>query len=199
MAAIKFNVVLFDGFETLDAMGPAEVVGKLPEHYDVTCISLNGGTVTSAQQVRFDTLSFEQADPTGIVLIPGGAGTRVLVNDAAFVDALRQMTRQARWVLTVCTGTALLAKTSLLDGRPATTNKMVFDWVVSQGPRVDWEKSARWVVDGNCYTSSGISAGIDMTLGFVADRLGDETARLIARRMEYLWNDDRQNDPFALL
>jgi transcriptional regulator GlxA family with amidase domain len=98
---------------------------------------------------------------------------------------------------TVCTGSALLARTGLLDGRPATSNKLAWDWVVQQGPRVRWQRRARWVDDGNVLTSSGVSAGIDMALSLVERLNGREMAITSARNMEYVWNLDPANDPFA--
>ena len=71
------------------------------------------------------------------------------------------------------------------------------DWVVSVNPAVNWVHRARWVVDGKFYTSSGVSAGIDMALGFLADRLGQEAAEEAALGAEYLWNRDSDHDPFA--
>lgn len=65
-------------------------------------------------------------------------------------------------------------------------------------PKVNWQPSARWVVDGKFYTASGVSTGIDMALGFVHDLYGDEEARNICSQIEYLWNDDPHNDPFAV-
>ncbi|HUY37322.1 MAG TPA: hypothetical protein VMV13_00755, partial [Candidatus Binataceae bacterium] len=85
----------------------------------------------------------------------------------------------------------------LLDGRRATTNKFAFKWVAEQGPRVNWVKEARWVEDGKFATSSGVSAGIDMTLAIIAKRWDLATAERIATRMEYEWHRDAGWDPFA--
>jgi putative intracellular protease/amidase len=191
------NILLFDGFETLDAMGPAEVFGRLPDNYSVWCRSLTGVTVTSAQNIRFITGPFAITGTNDILLIPGGTGARKLVKDEKYIDELKKICEAARYVLTVCTGSALLAKTGLLDGYRATTNKIAFDWASSQSERVKWQKRARWAVDDKYYTSSGVSAGIDMTLGFISDIHGRETAVEIARQIEYVWNDYMKDDPFA--
>ena len=100
--------------------------------------------------------------------------------------------------MTVCTGTALLARTGLLDGKNATSNKRAFEWVMGQGPEVIWIKKARWVVDGKYYTASGVSAGIDMTLGFLKDQYGQIFAEDIAFKIEYTWHQDKDNDPFCI-
>ena len=125
-------------------------------------------------------------------------GTRRLVNDSAFMNALRKAAKESVYCLTVCTGSALLAKTGLLDGMRATSNKRAFDRAVSVNPNVRWQRHARWVSDGKYYSSSCVSAGIDMALGFIRDRSGEEKAREIADSMEYVWNSDPWNDPFAL-
>lgn len=193
----RFNIILFDDFETLDALGPAEVIGKIPDLYHLDYYSLTGGVITSAQNLKICTRPFHEMDPKGYLLIPGGAGTRSLVQDSAFIQALAAATRQAPYILTVCTGSALLAKTGRLDNKQATSNKRAFDWVKSIRPAVHWQEKARWVVDGHTYSSSGVSAGIDMTLGFISDLHGKKTAQEIADRIEYLWNSDPTNDPFS--
>ncbi|MCL1875805.1 MAG: DJ-1/PfpI family protein [Synergistaceae bacterium] len=193
----SFNIVLYGGFETLDAFGPAEVIGQLPQDYSLKFHSLNGGIVVSSQQVPVDTLPFAEMDQSGILLIPGGFGARKLVIDENYVEQLKLFSEKAPYVLTVCTGSALLAKTNLLNGMKATSNKMVFEWVCSNGTEVNWIKKARWVKDGKYYTAAGISAGIDMLLGFVSDMHGVETAQTIANYIEYIWNSDMDNDPFG--
>ena len=193
----QFNVVLFDGFETLDAFGPVEIIGYLQEHYALGFYARQGGITTSDQQVKVNTLPFSAMDPSGILLIPGGMAVKRLVDDAALVAELKALAEEAPLVLTVCNGSALLAKTGLLDGKKATSYKADFEWVRASRPAVDWVKKARWVKDGKFYTSSGVSAGIDMALGFVSDVHGLDAALAIAKDAEYIWNRDKDNDPFA--
>jgi transcriptional regulator GlxA family with amidase domain len=199
MAAESFNILLFEGFETLDALGPAEIIGRVPdERYRLGFYSFAGGPVTSTQGVTVVTRPFDEMDETAPVLVPGGAGVDVLVGDGAFIAALTRIVNAARYVFSVCTGSALLARTGILDGRSATTNKRRFSWVAEQSPQVNWQMSARWVVDGTIYTSSGVTAGMDMALGFIADTQGKDLAQQVATTVEYLWNDESDNDPFAI-
>ena len=195
---ISFNIILYDDFETLDTFGPVEVIGKLPNMYHLNYYSLAGGIIKSSQQVSVDTLPFAAMDTSGILLIPGGIGTRILVNEENFIGQLKILSEKAHYVLTVCTGSALLAKTNLLNGMKATSNKMSFGWVCSNGAEVNWIKKARWVKDGKYYTSSGVSAGIDMTLGFICDIYGIKTSQAIANGIEYTWNANKEDDPFAI-
>ena len=193
----NFNIVLFDDFETLDAFGPAEVIGNLPEEYSLNYHSLNGGAVVSSQKVSVNTRPFSKMEASGVLFIPGGAGVRTLVNDGNFIEQLKALSVKAPCVLTVCTGSVLLAKTGLLDGLSATSYKAAFEWVNSTNDKVNWVKKARWVKNGKFYTSSGVSAGMDMILGFVSDKHGINKAQEIAHDIEYVWNRDMDDDPFA--
>lgn len=188
--------LLFCDFETLDLMGPCEVFG-FTEGANLRYFSVAGGLVKAKQGYFIETEPLSGMEEDSVLVVPGGMGTRALVGDKDFLAALTAASKRASYVLTVCTGSAILARTGLLDGLAATSNKRSYPWVTSQGPAVHWQPSARWVVDGRFYTASGVSAGTDMALGFVADRLGEETARQIAKIMEYTWNDDKDNDPFA--
>ncbi len=194
---MNVSVILFNRFETLDAFGPVEVLGRLKNEYAIEFYSEQGGMVTSAQNVQVQTKPLRELPSGGIVIIPGGQGTRTEINNTTFIQAIRTISDAAEYVLTVCTGSALLARTGLLKGREATTNKIAFTWVSEQDRDVHWIKKARWVRDGKYYTSSGISAGIDMTLGFIFDQQGKEKAEQTSREIEYIWNRDKENDPFA--
>jgi transcriptional regulator GlxA family with amidase domain len=194
---IAFNIVLFDDFETLDAFGPAEIISKMPKTYCLGYYSLHGGIVVSNQKIKVETRPFSEMDKNGVLLIPGGIGTRKLVNDTEFIEKLALAADRAPYVLAVCTGSALLARTGLLNRCQATSNKRAFDWVCSVNESVSWVKRARWVVDGRFYTSSGVSAGMDMTLGFISDLHGDNIAHDVADCIEYIWNTDKNSDPFT--
>lgn len=190
------NVLLFPDFETLDAFGPVEVLGRI-EKYCLRFVSVNGGIIKSSQGVSIITEKLDNVDFSGILLVPGGQGTRHLINDNTFIEKLSAIALQSQYCLTVCTGAALLAKTILLNGRKVTSNKRAFEWVQSVNSDVKWISHARWVIDGKFYTSSGVSAGIDMALGFISDRFGIEKAEEIAQSIEYIWNSNKNNDLFA--
>lgn len=196
---MELAVILFDDFETLDVFGPVEVFGKVPDYYELKYYSVHGGTIRSRQQLLVLTQPIKDLPDNYIMLLPGGQGTRPLVNDREFIETIKSIANKASFVLTVCTGSGLLAKTGLLKSRKATSNKMAFDWAVSQDTEVNWIRKARWVKDSKYYTSSGISAGTDMALGFIADMHGEDEAEKCARKMEYIWNKDKENDPFAAL
>ncbi len=193
-------VVLFPGFELLDVFGPLEAFGMLHEsgHCDVLTVAESGGAVASRQGPRTQTdFSFSDCPKLDLFLVPGGMGTRDEVNNQRMLEWLRERAAATELVASVCTGAALLARAGLLDGRRATSNKFVFKWVAEQAPKAHWIREARWVEDGSFFTSSGVSAGIDMTLAIIAKWWGQETAERIAVRMEYEWHRDAGWDPFA--
>lgn len=196
---MELAVILFDDFETLDVFGPVEVFGRVPDYYELKYYSVHGGTIRSRQQTLVLTQPIKDINENYLMLLPGGQGTRALVNDDEFIETIKNTANKASFVLTVCTGSGLLAKTGLLKNRKATSNKIAFDWAVSQDTDVNWVRKARWVKDSKYYTSSGISAGTDMALGFIADMHGEDEAMECARKMEYIWNKDKENDPFAAL
>jgi putative intracellular protease/amidase len=195
---MKCAVLLFDDFETLDVFGPVEILGRLKDYYQVSFYSLPGGVIRNNHGVSIITKNLQElGEGADIFLIPGGYGTRIEVNNIILIDRIREICQLSKFVFTVCTGTALLAKTGLIDGRKATSNKRAFDWVVTQGPYVNWIKKARWTIDDKFYTSSGVSAGMDMTLGFLQDQHGIEFARMVAFQIEYNWQENRDEDPFC--
>jgi putative intracellular protease/amidase len=195
---MKVGVLLFEDFETLDVFGPVEILGRLKEHYQIDFYSELGGTVSNFHGVSIQTKKLENIiNGVDVFLIPGGLGTRKEVNNKCLIDNIKQIAGLSRYVLTVCTGSALLAKTGLLDYRIATSNKRVFDWVITIGENVKWIRTARWTTDDKFYTSSGVSAGMDMTLGFLADMHGLEFAKKVAFQIEYNWQEDKNMDNFS--
>ena len=191
------TALVFDDFETLDLFGPIEMFGSLPEHYRIQFTSIAGGIIRSKHGVLMQTIAVtELAYQTDIVLVPGGLGTRQLVYNHSFLQTLTTLTDEADWVLSVCTGSALLAKSGVLNGKRATSNKMAWQWVISQSNKVSWVKQARWVIDGKFYTSSGVSAGMDMALGFIADRHGVDRAHQVAQHTEFRWQENSDVDDF---
>jgi putative intracellular protease/amidase len=198
MKPIRVGGLLFEGFELLDFYGPMEMFGLLDADATITVVAEKTGPIRSSvgpSGVADATL----ADARGfdVLLIPGGIGTRKQMVNAPFLAELTRLAEASTIVATVCTGTLLLAKTGLIDGRKATSNKRVFDVVVANGPKVNWVYKARWVEDGKYFTSSGVSAGMDMALAIIAKLCGKERSIDVADRAEYEWHQDSSWDPFA--
>lgn len=197
-STLKIAAVLFPGFELLDVFGPLELFGLLQEKVAITMVAERAGPVRSSQgPVCVAEAALGAIAGFDLLLVPGGRGTRTEVDNPTLLGLLRARAEEAKFVASVCTGSALLAKSGVLDDRSATTNKRAFDWVTLHGPKVRWIRRARWVEDGRFFTSSGVSAGMDMTLGLIAKLFGRETSLEIAHRAEYTWHEDKNHDPFA--
>jgi transcriptional regulator GlxA family with amidase domain len=203
----RVAVVIFDGFTVLDAYGPIQAFaacrrnnpdGTRLRFFEVFTLGMHPGRARSSEGPATEVdHTLADAPSWDVLLVPGGFGTRQLVKDKSFLAWLKQASERSPVTATVCTGAALLARTGLLDGRNATSNKIAWDWVVEQGPGVHWQRRARWVDDGNIVSSSGVSAGTDMALALIQRLNGRDMAIAAARQMEYLWNQDATNDPFA--
>ncbi|NKC01688.1 MAG: DJ-1/PfpI family protein [Pseudomonadales bacterium] len=199
-AITKVGILLFDDFELLDVFGPAQIFGVMSRLYAVEMVGLEAGTVRSAQgpRVAIDR-TIAAPNDLDIVLVPGGNGTRREADNETILDWLRTVSASVSYVLSVCTGAGILASAGLLDDRQATSNKLAFEWVVSRGPNVAWQKKARWVEDGRFWTSSGVSAGIDMVLALIEKLHGPEIAQRVADGIEFDRHADPSWDPFAEL
>jgi len=201
MNAIKtLGILLFEDFETLDVFGPVEMFGKLTDQIKIAMISQHRGLVRSVHgslvMAEYDWLNAPHLD---YLLVPGGMGTRREVYNQPLLDWIKTRSHSCEITLSVCTGAALLAKAGVLDGYQATTNKIAFEWVKEQGPKVQWIKQARWVDDGRVVTSSGVSAGIDMSLYVISRLFGEPVRDDLVRLTEYNVTTDPANDPFMLL
>jgi transcriptional regulator GlxA family with amidase domain len=195
---LHVGAVLFENFELLDFYGPLEMFGLLNDAARITVVAEATGAVKSSCGPR-GMADATMADSGGfnVLLIPGGIGTRKEMTNPPFLAELKRLAEASQIVATVCTGSFMLARTGLLDGRKATSNKLVFQQMKADAPKVDWIATARWVEDGKYFTSSGISSGMDMTLSLIAKLYGRETSLQIARRAEYEWHEDSSWDPFA--
>ncbi|KAI1824390.1 class I glutamine amidotransferase-like protein [Xylaria intraflava] len=204
--ATRFGVVVFPGFQALDVFGPLDALNNLsyttPLEFVMLAATLDpvntgfGGAGRIGQSVvpthTFDTCP----EDLEVLLVPGGRdGTRETANTAPIVEFVKRIYPKLRYLLTVCNGSAIVAQSGLLDGRRATSNKQ--DWEWSQGPAVNWVRKARWVVDGNIWTSSGVSAGMDLMFAFIANQYGEDRARQLAITAEFVRNTDPNVDPFA--
>jgi len=190
-------ILLFDGFETLDVFGPVEIFGRIKDRFRINFYSLRGDMIKNEHGISIATQKLEEiTDGVDIFLIPGGPGTRKELDNVQLIETIKKISDISKYVLTVCTGSALLAKTGLLNGLKATSNKKAFDWVTKSNDAVEWIREARWTVDEKYYTSSGVSAGMDMSFGFLCDLFGVDFARKIAFEMEYQWQENKNTDHF---
>lgn len=209
---ITVGVLIFPGFEMLDAYGPMEMWGSLkhaPARFwggeekrvgvKLVTIAATRGEIPSNQGPK-TVADYGYADSPKLdyLLVPGGIGAVSLVNDAATLNWLRGQATRTKIVMSVCNGASLLAAAGILDGRPATTNKMAFKDSTAPGPKVNWIKQARWVDDGAVVSSSGVSAGMDMTLAVISRLYGQPLGDWLEQITEYDAHRDPSWDPFAV-
>jgi transcriptional regulator GlxA family with amidase domain len=198
------GAVLYKDFELLDLYGPLEMFGSVDEfgaqkkQLQIVTVAEQKGPVASNTGVetvaRYDFADCPELD---LILLPGGFGTIAQLGNPALLDFLRKRAAGAEVTMSVCSGSALLAKAGLLDGRRATSNKVFFQLARSQSDKVDWVTEARWVEDWPFATSSGVSAGTDMALAVIAKLYGPEAAERVSIGTEYTWHRDKDRDPFV--
>jgi putative intracellular protease/amidase len=195
---LTLGAILYPGFELLDLFGPLEMFGSVGPALRIVTVAERAGAVASAQgPSAVAEHGFDDCPPTDLLLLPGGIGTLAGLSNAALLDFLRKRASAAEVTMSVCSGSALLARAGLLDGRRATSNKQFFSLATSQSDRAEWVERARWVDDGSIVTSSGVSAGMDMALAVIARLFGAERAETIAMLTEYEWHRDPSWDPFV--
>jgi transcriptional regulator GlxA family with amidase domain len=207
MAASTLSVgaLLYPGFEMLDMFGPLEMFSVLgPEQVQIHMLAEQAAEVPTAFGFGGDLgprvcadYSFATAPAIDVLLIPGGTGTLQAVENTPLLEFVRQCSATAQYVASVCTGSAILAKAGVLDGRRATSNKQVFALATMQSDAVQWQAEARWVEDGKFFTSSGVSAGMDMSLALIEQHFGAQVAQTVANGTEYTRHLDADSDPFA--
>ena len=192
------GAVLYEDFELLDLYGPLEMFGSIGAELRIVTVAEKTGPVASFQRPKtVAEFDFASAPKLDLILLPGGFGTIPQLENRAMLDFLRRRAATAEVTMSVCSGSAILAKAGVLDGRRATSNKQFFDLARAQGAAVKWVEQARWVEDGPFATSSGVSAGMDMALAIIARIFGADVAERIAVGTEYTWHRDADVDPFV--
>ena len=185
------GLLLFDGVEELDAVGPWEVLAywtrQHPEDgWSISCLSADGADVIGAKNLVLGAHhSFEDAPALDVLIHPGGHGTRRLLRDPDHLDWVRAQRESVPLMASVCTGSLVYAAAGLLKGRPATTHWASLNLLSELDPTVMTDVDARFVDDGDLITSAGVSAGIDMALHLVARLAGVERAREVRRGIQY--------------
>lgn len=185
------GVLLFDGFEELDAVGPWEVLAYWAHTYPedgwtVTTFSRDGTPVTAAKGlVVHPEHSVAQAPEMDVLIYPGGVGTRPQLTDQQHLQWIRDRRSSVPLLASVCTGSLVLAAAGVLDNRPATTHWKYLDQLASLGHGIQVQRDSRFVDDGDVITSAGVSAGIDMALHLVTRFSSPSHARQVRRGIQY--------------
>lgn len=185
------GILLFDGFEELDAIGPWEVLSfwahEFPEDgWTVSTFSHDGGPVRAAKGLLVTPDHSDASVPAlEVLLYPGGRGTRPQLQDEEQLQWVREQRSTVPLMTSVCTGSLVYAAAGLLAGRPATTHWGSLDVLASLDESIQVRPDDRFVDDGDVVTASGVSAGIDMALHLVARLAGAERARQVRRGIQY--------------
>lgn len=195
---LTLGAIFYDQFELLDVYGPLEMFGWVGPQLSVVSVSDRAGPVAPVKgPATVAEFGFDDCPQLDLLLLPGGVGTFAALENEPLLDFLRKRAPQAQVTMSVCSGSALLAKAGLLDGLRATSNKQFFDLAVQQSDRVEWVEAARWVDSGAMVTSSGVSAGMDMALAVIERLYSKEDAERICELTEYERQLDPAHDPFV--
>jgi putative intracellular protease/amidase len=180
---MQIAVFLYPGFTALDCVGPYDVLSRLPDAQVVFCAEQRGEvrTETAMLGITADAAIDEVTRPD-VLLIPGGFGTRRLMDRAPVLDWIRSVHETTQWTTSVCTGSLLLGAAGLLDGLDATTHWSAVELLESTGARYTEQ---RVVEQGKIVMGAGVSAGIDMALHLTAKIAGDLYAQGVQLSIEY--------------
>jgi putative intracellular protease/amidase len=180
---MKVAIPLYDRFTALDAVGPYEVVQRIPGA-EIAWLAHEPGPVgTDTGQLRLQAdAAFEDLPDPDIVIVPGGTGTDAFLDDEPLLDWIRGAHESSQWTTSVCTGSMLLAAAGILKGLEATTHWMSLDRLAAYGARPTLR---RVVEQGKVITAAGVSSGIDMALVLAAKIGGPELAQAIQLGIEY--------------
>ncbi len=180
---MQIAILIYDRLTALDAVGPYEVLSRLPDA-QVTFVAEQAGpcrTDTGALALLADAALAELPHPD-VVLVPGGPGQAALMQDGPVHEWLRAAHETSTWTTSVCTGSLILAAAGLLAGRRATSHWLALEELRGLGVDVVPE---RVVFDGKLATAAGVSAGIDMALALAGRIAGEQVAQAIQLGIEY--------------
>jgi transcriptional regulator GlxA family with amidase domain len=180
---MQIAYVLYDRFTALDITGPHEVLNSVPGNESIFVAEERGPIRNESDTLSLVAdASLDEIPSPDIVVVPGGYGTRALLDREPLLGWLRQAHETTAWTTSVCTGSLLLAAAGLLDGAPATTHWLARDLLGELGAEVVPE---RIVEHGKIMTAAGVSSGIDMALHLVKTINGPEVAQAVQLGIEY--------------
>lgn len=191
----SFGYLIYPAFEPLDFAGPFDALNFVGSEYklDIHLIAETLDPVTtrpsSAGMIAQNSSTFVQILPTttlttapdlDVLIVPGGIGSRSPYLNST-IDFIRDRYPKLKYLLSVCTGALLCSKSGVLDGRNATTNKRSYKSITATNDNVHWVPEARWVTDGNIWTTSGVSSGIDGMMAFIRCIYGDDVVTNVVK------------------
>jgi cyclohexyl-isocyanide hydratase len=182
MASLTIGLVLFPQLTQLDLTGPLEVFSRMPGARPLL-VAATTDAVASERGLRLlPDVTFDTAPPVDVLFVPGGPGVGAAMEDERLLAYVAREGARARWITSVCTGALILGAAGLLRGRRATTHWLSLSLLEPFGAILARE---RVVVDGNCVTGGGVTAGIDFALHLAATVYGPRVAQAIQLLLEY--------------
>ncbi|MCX5250541.1 DJ-1/PfpI family protein [Streptomyces sp. NBC_00201] len=180
---MQIAIVLYDGFTALDAVGPYETLGRLPDSETVFVAERTGPVRTDSGNLALTAdRTLDEVPNPDVVVVPGGPGQTAQMDNKALLDWICAADATSTWTTSVCTGSLLLAAAGLLDGHRATSHWLALDELRKFGVEPTGE---RVVTDGKYVTAAGVSSGIDMGLALLGRISGDVVAQAVQLGIEY--------------
>jgi putative intracellular protease/amidase len=182
---MQIAILVYDHMTALDAVGPYEVLSRLPGAETIVVGEQRGSVRCDTGSLAFVAdAALDEVTQPDLLVVPGWSGSTQenLLRPGRVHDWLRAVDAHTTWTTSACTGAIVLAAAGLLDGRQATTHWLALDWLADLGAI---PADQRVVRDGKYVTAAGVSAGIDMALTLAAAIAGDQTAKAIQLLIEY--------------
>lgn len=182
----RIAVLAFEGFQILDATGPAavfEVACDFGAPYAMTMVSTSGGLIRSSSGLVVQTEPLAVSGPGDTFLIPGAEGLKAALHDRVLLEAVNAAVRDGRRLASVCSGAFILAAAGVLDGRRAATHWSGAAELRRRHPAITVDAESIFVEDRGIWTSAGVTAGIDLALAMVGRDHGDELSKKVARKL----------------
>ncbi|KZL77453.1 DJ-1/PfpI family protein [Colletotrichum tofieldiae] len=207
---VSFGAIVFRAMDMLDIFGPLDALQLVAHnrHLNLHLIAATLDPVTTAPQgagtnaynssfwpTIQPTATFDDALDLDVLIVPGGPGIRYPGLEP-IVEYVKRYYPKVKYLITICTGASFAAKAGVLDGKSATTNKAAWKLITAMAPDAEWVSPARYVADGNVWSSSGVTSGLDLIIAFIKEVYGEELATKVSRIMEYVPNA-ADWDPFA--
>lgn len=193
VSKVKFlvSILVFDGVEELDFVGPLEVFGMASRlvkrvNIEVSTLGRKKVPIRGAHGLKFLPHESNRGKRTpDVCIIPGGPGAREGISDPSFIRWVERSIEGVPYVMSVCTGALILAKMGFLDGLSATTHRAALGRLKKLAPDCRVVRDVRFVDSGRIVTAAGVSAGIDASLHLLERLFGKGLSQRTAKRMEY--------------
>ncbi|KAK3297733.1 class I glutamine amidotransferase-like protein [Chaetomium fimeti] len=209
----RIGFMLPRAFDIIDVFGPLEVLQAVSRktHLEMFMLGRTLDPVTtepvSASMNQFNSSFYPTFNPThtyadnppiDVLVVPGGAAARS-PDLGPEIEYIKKVFPSLQYLITICTGAGIAAQSGVLDGHRATTNKAAWNTMTPMGPKVKWVSPARWVEDGKVWSSSGVTAGIDLAFEFVRQKYenGSALVESISGSIEHTVITDWRDDPWS--